>query len=371
MKALLIYQYYGPYHLARLRAAVPVFEESGIDLCSMQIFRRQDVYLWGHVGDIEGLHSLDLPTTGQDQVRLLDLSVLLKHVSAMRPDVVFVNGWFARDALAVHGWCHRREIPRILISDSQQSDHASRIAKEYVKSVVVRGCRAAFVAGRPHERYIVQLGLRPEQVFHGCDVVDNRHFAQAQSLRTLGGLSVLTVARWEPGKNLVSAAKAFLKFVEGRPSSELWTWSLAGYGSQEAQLRSISQKSGGRIRLLGYRSYDDLPATYAEADLYWQPSLVEPWGLVVNEAMAAGLPVLVSERCGCVEDLISADVGWVFDSAKIRGLVEGLNATAKVRAQWPAMGQAASASIANWDLDRFARSALTAAQYALNYRGRV
>lgn len=126
----------------------------------------------------------------------------------------------------------------------------------------------------------------------------------------------------------------------------------------------MAKSSKGRIRLLGAVDYADLPATYAVADLFWQPSRWEPWGLAVNEAMASGLPVLVSTRCGCHEDLVTERTGWTFDAFDEDDIVRALNQAANAHAEWPAMGHAAAAWIEDWGLERFSQGLAQAVRLA-------
>jgi glycosyltransferase involved in cell wall biosynthesis len=203
------------------------------------------------------------------------------------------------------------------------------------------------------------------RIVTGCDVVDNAHFAPAQALRKSTGCRVLTVARLVPEKNLLAAASAFIRFAASRTPAEKWVWTIVGYGPQQERLERVAETAGGKIELRGYVSYDRMPEVYGAADLYWQPSVSEPWGLVVNEAMASGLPVLVSTQCGCAQDLVSPQVGWTFDPTSDDGLIDGLRRAAEGRPAWREMGADALKTIADWDLDRFARGALLAAQAAL------
>jgi glycosyltransferase involved in cell wall biosynthesis len=77
---------------------------------------------------------------------------------------------------------------------------------------------------------------------------------------------------------------------------------------------TLSALSADRpITLLGWQSYNDLPDIYRQASLFVLPSTFEPWGLVVNEAMAAGLPVVLSNDVGCLPDLLDVQLnGWSF-----------------------------------------------------------
>jgi glycosyltransferase involved in cell wall biosynthesis len=113
--------------------------------------------------------------------------------------------------------------------------------------------------------------------------------------------------------------------------------------------------------------YFQLPELYARVDAYLQPSLSEPWGLAVNEAMASGLPVVVSNRCGCHEDLVQEGInGFTFDPSSPRGLVQALQRLWESRERWVEMGQASRAIIAQWGLDLFARNLWRACDIALD-----
>jgi 1,2-diacylglycerol 3-alpha-glucosyltransferase len=81
---------------------------------------------------------------------------------------------------------------------------------------------------------------------------------------------------------------------------------VCGDGDLRPRLHALARELGleQRVHWPGFVQYPDLPVYYALADAFILASTIEPWGLVVNEAMACGLPVLVSDRCGCAPDLV-------------------------------------------------------------------
>ncbi len=190
-------------------------------------------------------------------------------------------------------------------------------------------------------------------------------FKLARALRKPAGHRLLTVARFSPEKNLMAAGRAFLAFAAQRPSTEAWRWKIAGYGPQQTELKALVERSDGRIELLGAKDYQELPTTLAAADIYWQPSLRDSWALPVNEAMAAGMPVIVSDRCGCHEDLVTPQTGWTFDPTSDESMTEALNLAADAHAQWPLMGIASTELIQEWGLPRFSSGLLEAARLAV------
>lgn len=363
-RALLLYRYFGPYHCARIEPTRRAFAAAGLELVPVSIFPASRQYRWSHEPD-NSVVPLDLAGDGRDRLSWLELARFYRALSRLEPDVVFVNGWSARDALLCHAWCLAKGVARVLICDSQSDDRPRSVIKEWMKSRLAAGCNAAFAAGRSSSRYLESLGLPASAITLGCDVVDNAHFAKARQLRDDSGFRLLTVSRLIPEKNLLGAARAFAEFCNLRSASENWRWTIVGYGPEQERLQAIAAQSQGRIVLAGFRGYDDLVAEYAGHDVYWQPSLSEPWGLVVNEAMASGMPVLVSRQCGCAADLVTAETGWTFDASSLKAIVGGLQSAAEARTRWIAMGTAAAAHIADWDLERFARGAVDAARLAL------
>ena len=98
----------------------------------------------------------------------------------------------------------------------------------------------------------------------------------------------------------------------------------------------------------GFRNQSELPAFYDLADLLVVPSRREPWGLVVNEAMACGTAVVASDEVGAAYDLIGTDTGGIFRAGDVDGLA-ALLADCLVRAE--ALGEAARRRIAQWDFE--------------------
>ncbi len=363
-RALLPYRYFGPYHCARIEPTRRAFAAASLELVPLCILPASRQYRWSHPLD-QSVIRLDLEGDARDRLSWIGLAGLYSALTRLSPDLVFVNGWSARDALLCHAWCRLNGVGRVLVCDSQADDRPRAALKEWMKSRLAGGCEAAFAAGRSSSSYLQSLGVPASAITLGCDVVDNRHFASARQLRREAGKRLLTVSRLIPEKNLVASAHAFIEFCRSRGSSSAWRWTIVGYGPEQQRLQAIADKSQGRIILAGFRGYEELPLEYADHDVYWQPSLSEPWGLVVNEAMASGMPVLVSRQCGCARDLVTADTGWIFDASSRQALVGGLEVAARDRERWRAMGAAAAAFISDWDLDRFARGALAAARIAL------
>jgi glycosyltransferase involved in cell wall biosynthesis len=365
-RLLLVYSGFGPYHVARWRAVQAQMAAHGWEVVPVEILRRQDRYDWQDEGDSDGIVRLGFPSDGRDQICWRDARGFLRRVAALRPDVVAVNGWATRDSILLHLWCRLSGVARIVVTDTTLADSTRWHVKECLKRALLGGVGAAFTAGKASQEYVATLGVHAHQITTGCDVIDNAHFAAGRISQTIGHtqrVRLLTVARLIPEKNLIAAAEAFLVVTKNAAIDA--TWIIAGYGPLEVELKEVSEKSDGRICLLGSVDYNTMPEVIASADILWLPSVSEAWGLVVNEAMAAGLPVAVSALCGCAIDLVTTENGWTFDPSSQAGLREGLLRVLEDRYRWRQMGEASSRIIADWDLNRFASGLFEAGEIAL------
>jgi len=154
-------------------------------------------------------------------------------------------------------------------------------------------------------------------------------------------------------------------------SSPVVPWSLVivGDGEKRPEIEATISRLGvaGGVHLAGAKSFGDIPAYYALAGAFVHASTTEQWGLVVNEAMASGLPVLVSSRCGCAPDLVQEGVnGFTFDPYNVEELAQLMF---KISAFQPsslsACGDASRRIIADWGPDRFASGLKSASECAL------
>ena len=123
------------------------------------------------------------------------------------------------------------------------------------------------------------------------------------------------------------------------------------------------------MRFEGFRQYGELPGYYAGAGAFVHPAREEPWGLVVNEAMAAGLPVLVSRRCGCAGDLVAdGENGFLLDPEDIGMMAGKLRQVAEMgEGERKKMGQKSREIVARYGPERFAAGLEEAVEAAIRH----
>jgi glycosyltransferase involved in cell wall biosynthesis len=177
----------------------------------------------------------------------------------------------------------------------------------------------------------------------------------------------LASCRFIEKKNLPRLVEAFADY---RRAGGVGAWDLVllGDGHLRQPLTALISRCGldAAVHMPGFRQYDDLPAYYGLAGAFVHASSTEQWGLVVNEAMAAGLPVIVSKACGCVDELVvPGKNGYVFDPTAPSELTGCLVHVASDRCDRRLLANEGRAIIGKWAPDRFATGLCCAVDLAL------
>jgi glycosyltransferase involved in cell wall biosynthesis len=373
-RVAILFDNFGPYHVARLRAAAEVCE-----LLAVEFGASSDEYAWNRE-QAAGLTSVTLNPTGPVS-RMSDESfckALGKALWDFQPEVVFVPGWGSRSALFSLQWCLQNRVPAVVMSESTAWDAPRSRFSEWVKGRLLTLFSSAFAGGHSHVRYLVELGYPLGRIFTGYDAVDNDFFSREGELcrqSPHARPSFLASARFVPKKNLPFLISAYAGYREKSVSSGLIPWNLIllGDGPGRPELEALAYEEGiaESLRMPGFVQYPDLPRWYAGASCFVHASRIEPWGLVVNEAMASGLPVIVSRTSGCAADLVREGVnGWTFDPRDAFSLAElMLNMTSSPDLVC-SLGAAGRAIISEWGPERFAAGVLASAEAAIE-RGAV
>ena len=314
------------YHVARFRAIVEHCSKN-IVATGIELVGRDGVHR-GQQFRQDGRDGLSVTTllpdeswhgAGQWKIAM----ATWKKMGELNPSTVLVPGYYNLPALAAAIWSRLHGRRTILMTESTEQDHARSSWKESMKSVVIRGLFGwAIAGGEPHLRYLEKLGFPSHRVGRYYNVVDNDFFAaQSEHLRRtyqpeafdLPRYYFLYVGRLSEEKNVLGLLQAFAGY---RERGGLWKLVIAGDGPQGPELRREAERMGimGHVEWQGMQTTDELIKLYAFASCFILPSTREPWGLVVNEALASALPVIVSSRCGCAPDLVrDGQNGFLFD----------------------------------------------------------
>lgn len=365
---VLLHHSFGPYHLARARALRrtfpgPVHLVQLADTESLRAWRAEHEELTVETAATGVLDQLPPAVVGEGLERLLE---------RLSPGAIAIAGYGDQHMRRAAVWARRRARRAVLLSDSQACDLPRHFLRERMKRYwVSRHFDRAFVSGASAAAYVESLGIPAHRIWRGYDVVDNQHFAtgaaaaRADLAKTRAALQLperffLYVGRFAPEKNLPRLLEAF---AAGGTDLAGWSLVLVGGGPLEAPLRAQAAALDGRVRLVAFQQIERLPSYYALAGALVLPSLSEPWGLVANEAMAAGLPVIVSSRCGCAMELVFPGVnGAIVDPGDTGNITRSLVALAASDERRRAYGQASRQIVDNFSVETWARALTDCAQ---------
>ena len=368
---LIVLHRVGPYHHARFQAAASVLP---CPLLVLQTRPQSQEYPWTF--SVEGaaytLLSLEgARSTEQDPPRSLLRSQLEAVLERYHPSVIVSVGWADLAYLCLLHLSQQRHIPLIVVSDSRKSDSARSPLKEWCKRYLLRGYSAAFVAGSQSLHYLLQLGIPRNSIYKPWDVVDNKLIAHCVAETRPSSLintarPFLCVGRFISEKNHALLLKAFACYqLQGGKRSLL----LVGHGPLKESIRKECAQlpHPSQVKMIPFVDFEQLAAHYGHAHSLVLASRKDTWGLVVNEAMAAGLPVIVSSACGCVDDLIEHTVtGWRFSSSGYVDLASCLfQADIQSVDERNRMTQAAHKRLSEFSLESFALGFKEACDYAL------
>ncbi len=365
----LLWHRFGPYHYARFRATSKQGPVLGVEFSGSD-----STYAWKKINPsrldrvITLFPGRDSQTIPPDEIDRKVSSVL----TAQKPSAVFIPGWSDKTALAALRWCLTRAVPAVVMSPSQEADAPRNWWKEWIKRRVVRLFSGGLAGGSPQKRYLESLGIPKDRILTGYNVIDNAHFEKGArragtktgKYRKLLGLPekyFICSTRFVPKKNLDRLIRAYSRYLQAGLKKE-WSLVLLGDGALRPKLETLIQQQGlkGKVLLPGFKQYDELPHYYALAQVLVLPSVSEQWGLVVNEAMACGLPVLVSNRCGCAEDLVeNGENGFTFDPFDLNSMTEALVKITRLESLLPRMGSRSRQIIRAWSPNRFSKQVWT------------
>ena len=190
----------------------------------------------------------------------------------------------------------------------ESSYHESKTTgiKASIKKVFLNNISKAYVSGFSQKEILVRLNFKGEVIVtKGVGVFNYNPQIPYQEKEKVKNF--LYIGRLSPEKNLESLIKVFNKLPE-------YTLNIIGYGPQSEYLQSIANNN---VAFHGSVNNEDLPKYFSDNEVFILPSIREPWGLVVEEAFNNGLPVIVSNRVGCAEEIVEHNEnGLIFDLDK-------------------------------------------------------
>jgi 1,2-diacylglycerol 3-alpha-glucosyltransferase len=315
---LLLWDRMGDYHRARWYALQSII---GKEHCyAADLGAGDGLYQWANTNDT---HYFRLSEKPVEQVSTQEAFNRFKAiVRSHNITHVCIPGYGRPCYIHMLLWCRIKGIKVLMFAESWYPGNA---IADLLKGWLVRATAdACLVSGeRAATHFTKRLGFPESRIREGYSVVDNHHFASAINTPKITPPQLLCVARFANEKNLEILVEAF------QQSDLCHTWQLRLVGGGPLKEQLLDKVNHPNIHLDNWLGYEQLPQMYAQASCFILPSSFEPWGLVVNEAMAAGLPIILSDAVGAAPDLLeNGKNGWVFAHNNLNELIDRLNTLA-------------------------------------------
>ncbi len=246
------------------------------------------------------------------------LKALISAYREFRPDVLNITGYYDWAQIFLMLLAKAGGVKVVLSSESSAADHHRSPLREAVKRWILNRADAFFCFGTTSAEYLKGLGVPEKKIaVRNAAVIDDgrvrEEFLRARKTSSKHSPAFIFVGRLAEEKNLKLLLEAYRKVRS--ESSTPWGLILVGDGPMKNEITGyIEREKLDGVTVTGGVSWLEVPEWLSLADVLILPSYSEPWGLVVNEALVCGLPVIVSEKCGCAGDLVEEGKnGYLFD----------------------------------------------------------
>lgn len=239
---------------------------------------------------------------------------LWKLMKSLKSKYIIYGGWSYMEFIIMMFLTSR--IRNCVISESSIYESSITGVKRIIKRWIVNLCSHAFVSGIPHKEVLLKLGYKGEiHITGGVGLALRNLKVRRENLCNTYPLRYIYTGRLIKKKNVDLLIEAFNE--NGKPLT------IIGNGCNENEFR---RKAKSNIIFLGFIENDKLQDIYANHDCFILPSYSEAWGLVVEEALYNGLPVIVSNMVGCNIDMVkNYDSGIIFDCQSIESLQKAIS----------------------------------------------
>lgn len=305
-------------------------------------------------------------------------TIFLREILYFKPDIIVIPGWNDPVYWIIEIFSKFLGKKLILQNDSTEFDRERVWYKEFIKKLLVKLVDIYWCYGRASKSYLKKLGAEEKRIFVRFQATDNKTISKIyrefkrnrqKLLREKGwkNKNFIYVGRLSPEKNIITLLEVFkqIKDVELRASD--WGLIIVGDGTQRYEIEEyIKIHTLKDVYIVGGKSWKEVPQYYALADVFVLPSISEPWGLVVNEAMVCCLPIVVSKRAGAYYDLVNKGVnGFGFDPYNKKELKSILLKFIREEINIRSMGKASREIIKKYTPENAAKQMFAAIKYLM------
>lgn len=271
---------------------------------------------------------------------LLNLG-MWRALSRFRPSSIICGGYNHPAFWEALGWAKSHSAHfSAWIESTTQDQRKSNLLTAFVKHLFIRKCSAFVVPGKSSFEYVKSLGVLDTRIHTAPNAVDNHLFSalartarqRDPQLRNELGLPsryFLYAGRIIPEKGVFHLLEAYTRLPPEMRSEVGLVFVGEGISKKELMTCAASTRPGSVI-FPGFAQREQLASFYALAEVLVFPTLSDPWGLVVNEAMACGLPIIATSVAGCTADLVrDRKNGFIVLPKNVDQLAEAMAAFAR------------------------------------------
>jgi glycosyltransferase involved in cell wall biosynthesis len=305
---------------------------------------------------------------------VLSFARTLRSLLKATPELVLTCGYERPESLAAVVYCRllsaslHRARARCVLMVENVSESRRRKFTERVKALYLRTFDGFLVGGKRHAAYLHTLGVSTDKVAGGYNCVDNDRVerlvgdVRRRNMPPIPAPYLLTVSRLIDRKNTVTILRAFGDYVRSVPANDApFNLIIAGDGPERPRLEELGAalRVSELVHFTGeLAGLEEVAYYYAFATAFVLASWFEPWGLVINEAMAAGLPIVASSQIVAATDLVEEGVnGFTFDAHARGDLAVIFRRLHDTRATLPELGKAGRSIIRRFSPDVFGANA--------------
>ncbi len=291
----------------------------------------------------------------------------------VNPDVVITSDVNFPSGAEVLRWTQRNRRGMVIYTDSMSHTFRKNVLVRLVKNALLRGVGAVLCPSSAWDESMKELGFAQERIFYGLNTADNAFWGAKvanTSFPELPKQYFLTLGRQVKMKNLQNFAYAYLRYCAEGGTMPLV---MVGEGYCHQEITDIL-KDCSQVTFLPFQDREKVREIFVQARALFLPSYkIETWGMVVNEAMAAGVPVAVSNQCGCATTIVKpGENGFIFDPDDQHAMVKAMQSLEKMSSEeWQRFSDHSRRIIAGWGVERFSQGAYDACRYAAAHQRRL
>lgn len=364
-RVALLFAQFAAYHIDRCQAVARRLEGRA-EVLAVEVATTSATYAWEASGEVVGARKITLfPGASYDAIAW-PRRLWAQLRALWRCDTVLIGiGYNQIDVILLSWLLTLLGVRVVVLSESKFDDKPRKVSKELAKALILAPYSAAIVGGRRHVDYFRFLGFTRRRVIPGYDTVG------VERIRAMGGgvlapagkpfaeRNFIFVGRFVDKKNLVELVEGFAIYAKAA-GTKARRLVLIGSGQEEAAIKAAAAAHGviALIEFPGFLGAEEVAVRLSGGLALVLPSVEEQWGLVVNEALAFGLPVIASPAVGSGDALVrNLQNGFVVELGAPEGIAAAMTALGQDETLWKRMVEASHQRAWLGDTDRLADAA--------------